>query len=183
MSASDLQHSLAHTLWLATVTVCKVISGIAKNTCCVTASRRDNLVVMNIDFVWLEVRGARTVLCVVNLHVCHLAKPLGALVSSDAWPSGPPTSSKWCWARQFDPPRPRRDRATILEMCLGSASPESIEAQHLQSCLLQLLGWQHGDKKLTDHVNDDKIVERESRSVFDDDSRSNKRACNNKTNR
>jgi len=63
----------------------------------------------------------------------------------------------------------------MLGLRLGSASPESIEAQHLQSSMLEL-GWQHGDKKLADRVNDDTHVCRESRSVFTEDPRSNKRA-------
>ena len=76
---------------------------------------------------------------VVSLHVHHLAKHSadisGALLSSDAWSSGPPAAG--VGRAGFDAPRPHRDRATMLELCLRSASPESIEEQHLQSSLLE----------------------------------------------
>ena len=80
----------------------------------------------------------------------------------------------WSWARRFDPHGPRAVTVRPLELCLGSASPDSIEAQHSQSSLQELLGWQHGDKKFADRASDDKHVQRESRNVFHDDPRSNK---------
>ena len=76
MCASDLQHALASMFWLAAVTASRAICGIVTTTCCVTALRRPNLVAMNIDLVWLQVRGARIVLRVVSLLIDHLAKHL-----------------------------------------------------------------------------------------------------------
>ena len=53
---------------------------------------------------------------------------------------------------------PYRDRATIPELCLANASPGSIEAQQLQSSVLEPLKWPHRGKKLADRVDDEKHV-------------------------
>ena len=103
----------------------------------------------------------------------HFADLSGALLSSDAWPSGPP-ATVGVGRAGFDPHGPRRDRASILELCLGSASPDRTEAQHSQTSLLELLGWQHVDKKFAVRANDERHVQRESGSVFNDDPHSNK---------
>ena len=151
---SDLQHALAQMLRLAPSPSAEPSADCHDHLlhhCFRTAQPRG----MNIDFVWLQVRGARIVLRVVSLHV-HLCRYVWStfVVGRLAFKA---SSSRWNWARWSDAPRPHRDRASAWK-CLGRASPDSIEAQHLQSSLLELLGWQHGDQKLADRVNDDKHV-------------------------